>query len=342
MKIKGSLTQEQISVLNKAIKDKSINKDEAMRIQAILLLNEGLGEQIIRAVTGLKKKQTSRLRLKFLKYGITGLKTRKRKSRALLTKNQKAEFEKTLITKTPKDLGINADFWTTSIVAEYLEKEYNVVYKSKTSYCVILKDFGFTYHKPDKTYKNRNQKQIDAWLEENLSKIAKYLDDENIVVLCGDEMILTSQTTTQKIWLIRGNFRGIETSNKRDKRCIYGFLNVKNGVEHAFKTDYTNSMATCNVLKKLIKIYPDQKIVLFWDNATWHKSKTVRDFLINNPERFHLIAFPPYAPEHNPQEHVWKAGRKMVTHNKFIAKIDFATDEFVTYLNSTKFSYKFL
>lgn len=46
--------------------------------------------------------------------------------------------------------------------------------------------------------------------------------------------------------------------------------------------------------------------------------------------------------ELNPQEHVWKEGRNKVTNNKFIENIDKATDEFVDYLNTTRFNYSLL
>lgn len=51
---------------------------------------------------------------------------------------------------------------------------------------------------------------------------------------------------------------------------------------------------------------------------------------------------PTYAPEENPQEHVWKSGRSECTHNTFIEDIDAATDELVEYFNKTKFPYKLL
>ncbi|MBU4305720.1 MAG: hypothetical protein KJ893_08930, partial [Candidatus Omnitrophica bacterium] len=54
------------------------------------------------------------------------------------------------------------------------------------------------------------------------------------------------------------------------------------------------------------------------------------------------IYFPRSAPEENPQEHVWKQGRSKVTHNKFIENIDKTTNEFVDYLNNSKFRYSFL
>ena len=55
-----------------------------------------------------------------------------------------------------------------------------------------------------------------------------------------------------------------------------------------------------------------------------------------------VIHLPTYAPEENPQEHVWKSGRAECTHNKFIEDIDKATDGLVEYFNTTKFPYQLL
>ncbi len=54
------------------------------------------------------------------------------------------------------------------------------------------------------------------------------------------------------------------------------------------------------------------------------------------------VHFPPYSPQLNPQEHVWKQGRATVTHNRFIPKIEPVTKELVDYLNTTVFPYTLL
>jgi transposase len=320
----------------------SKNTVEIKRAQAIMHINDNNSDIIIRNMTGYSKSFASTLRKRYLEKGLEGIKARIRKSKKLLTKGQRIDVQKVVTETTPKDHDINADFWTTSVLAEFIKQKYNVIYKSKTSYHLIFRDAKFTYHKPDKQYHDRKQEVIDKWYKETAPLIKQELEKPDQVVLTGDEMILTTQTTTQKAWLPTNKSIHIEASNKREKRCIYGFLNVKNGHQHAFKTDYTNSLITCNVLKKLIKLYPDQKIIIVWDNASWHKSKVVREFLKQNSGKFQLFAFPPYYPEENPQEHVWKAGRANVTHNVFIDKIDQTTDQFVEYLNQSKFEYKFL
>jgi transposase len=95
---------------------------------------------------------------------------------------------------------------------------------------------------------------------------------------------------------------------------------------------------TVEILEKLRKIYPTEKLLIFWDGAGWHRGSEVKKF-IEKDKNIESVHFPRYSPEENPQEHVWKSGRANVTHNKFIENIDMATDEFVKYLNETKFKY---
>lgn len=117
-------------------------------------------------------------------------------------------------------------------------------------------------------------------------------------------MILSSQTTFQKIWLPVGEYPKIEVSNTR-------------------------------------KIYPDQKIILIWDGAGWHRGSVVQEY-IKQDKNIQQYYFPKYSPEENPQEHVWKKGRSNVTHNKFIKIIKRAAEDFVNYLNNNLFDYKIL
>ena len=138
-----------------------------------------------------------------------------------------------------------------------------------------------------------------------------------------------------------GEYPRVTVSNKKESRSIYGFLNLKTGQEHAFKTAWQNMFITKDQLIKIREIYPTEKIIILWDGPGSHRGKEVTQY-VEADKNMEIIYFPPYSPEENPQEHVWREGRKEVSHNKFIENIDTATDEFVTFLNTKKFRYKLL
>ncbi len=341
---KAQLNADQIEELKNFKNDKKCTANELKRVQAILLINDGKhAYDFIPTMTGYTKKYAFALRKKYIKLGIVSIKEKSKSFKNILTKAQKSEIANIVKTKSPKDFkdeyGYELNYWNVPVLADLIKQKYNVQYKSKTSLYLIFEEAKFSYHKPEKQYEKRNQAAIEAWKEEKTPIIQALLNEESTVVLTEDEMILTSKTTMQKAWLPTNKSIMIEESCKRGLQAIYGFLNIKTGQEHAFQASRCNSEETIESLKGLMKIYPNHKIVVIWDNAKWHASQAIKDFLKKTTEDnngvavFHLINFPPYSPELNPQEHVWKAGRSNVTHNNFIADIELATKKFIGYLN---------
>jgi DDE superfamily endonuclease/Winged helix-turn helix len=228
--------------------------------------------------------------------------------------------------------------WSTAILGELIKEKYGVVYKTRRPFYLLFEGARFSFHKPGQVYEKRDELKVQAWKEEIKPRLEEAFCDSNTVILCEDEMVLSSITTFQKIWLKKGEYPKIEVSNTKRNKSIYGFLNIKEGTEHSFVKDWQNMYITVEVLQEIRIIYPGNKILLFWDGAGWHKGSAVQDF-IREDGNIDAIYFPPYSPEENPQEHVWKAGRKTVTHNKFISNIVETADKFVGYLNANKFPY---
>lgn len=336
------LKPKQIQELNELINNSKSSGREVRRAQVVLLLDAETKSEMITALTGYSRRQSFDLRHSYLQKGIEGLKDkRKGKPKELLTKKQREEVIELLKTKSPKDYHYDWDYWTTGIIGDLIKRQYNVQYKSKTSFYIILRQAKFTYHKPGRVYHERNEEEVKEWQKSAKPKLEKALPEENTIILTEDEMILSTQTTFQKIWLPQGEYPKIEISNKRQNRSIYGFLNIKTGQEHAFKTKWQNMYITVKVLKELRKIYPLKRILIFWDGAGWHRGSKVQEF-IQKDQNIETIYFPRYAPEENPQEHVWKNGRSQVANNQFIKNIDRIANKFVQYLNASRFTYSLL
>jgi len=295
--------------------------------------------EIIKEATDFSRSQIFELRRKYLKKGITSVEDPNRNNpKELLTKKQRDEIISTISNKKPEDIGYHSSYWTTAIVGDWIKKKYKVKYKSRTSIYLLFRKASFSYHKPGRVYEKRNEEEVLEFRKRAEAKLKEAQKEENTVILAEDEMVLSTQTTFQKIWLKKNEYPKIQFSNNKQARSVYGFLNIKTGTEHAFKTAWQNMFITKEILEKLRMIYPKEKLLIFWDGAGWHRGSEVQKF-ITNDKNIETVYFPRYSPEENPQEHVWKNGRQNVTHNKFIDNIDNATDEFVEYLNTTKFNY---
>ena len=343
MKRSPKLTEDQIYELGVFVRNGKHSGREVRRAQAILLVDQEVDIVAITAVTHFKRRQIFDLRRNYRNSGLPAISDkRKGAPKELLTKKQREEVLEILKKKTPKEYGYAQDFWTTGILGAVIEDLYKAKYKSKTSLYLIFKQAKFTYHKPGRVYDKHNEEEVEKWRKATKPKLKKLLQDKNTVILAADEMILTTETTIQKVWLPEGEYPKIECrTGGRKRRNVYGFLNMKTGQEHAFKTELQNMYMTKEILKKVRTIYPTQKIALFWDNAGWHRGSVVQEY-IKKDGNIAVIHFPTYAPEENPQEHVWKSGRAECTHNEFIEDIDKATDGLVKYFNKTRFPYELL
>jgi len=122
----------------------------------------------------------------------------------------------------------------------------------------------------------------------------------------------------------------------REKISFYGALNLLTGQEIVMSSSVMNGETTTQHLQQILDSYPDVPIVLLWDHAPWHSGAPIRELLQAHP-RLEIICFPVAAPDLNPQEHVWKAGRRAVSHNHLVQRLPDLADRFEQYLLSNTF-----
>ncbi|MGD8782713.1 MAG: transposase [Ignavibacteria bacterium] len=77
-----------------------------------------------------------------------------------------------------------------------------------------------------------------------------------------------------------------------------------------------NAEAAIKFLEKIEEYYKDKgKIKVIVDNAKYYRNKAVKEYLINS--RIEFIFLPPYSPNLNLIERLWKLMRKKVINNRY-------------------------
>lgn len=314
----------------------------AKRAMAVLLLESG-GEV---GLTGYTAKHAERLRRDYRQHGPAAFEDKRKNNRdRVLTKSERDQVVAILQTKQPRHvvLGCSDEHWSTYWLSRYIHGAFGKQYKSKTSHYLLFREAKLSFHLPGKRYEKADAAKTAAWVRQQSdgrSRLMRAWNDVHTVVLCADEMVLTSGTTLQKIWLPKRSYPPvIETNSTRKRKSFYGFLNLKTGQQHAFVTDWQNMYITVEVLNQLRQVYPTQQLLIVWDNCGWHRGSEVVKW-IRKDKNTKTLHFPPYAPELNPQEHVWKAGRKATTHNQHITDIGQVAKDFVGHITSKIFSYE--
>jgi transposase len=156
-----------------------------------------------------------------------------------------------------------------------------------------------------------------------------------------DEASLYLQATTMAVWGPRGQPLTVRCDPSRAKTSFYGALNLKTGQVRAQEVEHMTAEATASYLETLLEAYPQVPLLLLWDRAPWHRGKKIREVLAAHP-RLELVVFPTAAPDLNPQEHVWKATRRAVSHNHIERRLPGLAKRFKEHLTSTTFRSSFL
>jgi transposase len=145
-----------------------------------------------------------------------------------------------------------------------------------------------------------------------LKKITDVLQaDPQTVILAWDEAWLYCQTTLTSVWSPRGIQPVMTVSPQRDRIAFYGALNLESGEEHAIMTDKLNQLTTATFLEYVLDCYPERRILMIGDNASWHKGLPVATVLSRQP-RLELFFLPVACPDLNPQEPIWSLARNEI------------------------------
>jgi transposase len=70
----------------------------------------------------------------------------------------------------------------------------------------------------------------------------------------------------------------------------------------------------------------DSLMIVIVDNARWHHAKSLQPWLDKHRDRIRLDFLPPYSPELNPVERVWKLTRRLCTHNRYFPELENLVD----------------
>jgi transposase len=149
------------------------------------------------------------------------------------------------------------------------------------------------------------------------------------------------QATTSFVWSAIGETPIVRADPGRKQTHFYGAVNLASGKEIVLRSDVMVSEVSAQFLQAILDSEANVPVVVFWDRAPWHRGEEVKKLLESNP-RLQLIFFPTASPDLNPQEHVWKAARKAVSHNHTISSLPELADRFEEFLTNTAFPSSFL
>lgn len=126
-----------------------------------------------------------------------------------------------------------------------------------------------------------------------------------------DEARFGLQTSLSRIWALAGKPLQIKVKQAYQNFYVYGAVEPKTGENFSLFLPWVNTEMMSLYLEQMSLAHANEELVLIMDQAGWHKSK---ELVV--PDNIEIIYLPPYSPELNPIERLWKYMKTNFIHNR--------------------------
>ena len=133
-----------------------------------------------------------------------------------------------------------------------------------------------------------------------------------------------AESTVTRAWYPKGSCPKVKSYPGHKSVAYSGFVIPETGELFVTKPDWFNYETTITCIREFLASHPvkdGKHLYIVMDNAPWHK-KAKR--LVNEDGQYAdikeiatIISLPPYSPDLNPIEQVWRVTRREKTHNRF-------------------------
>jgi transposase len=304
MRIK--LSSEEFSILRSSYKSEK-DKTKAERINIILLLHKGYSQKEVSNILNLDEDTVSKWKIVFenrkdIKSWLSTNYVSYTGKISTLQMSQVRTYLKTFKVSDKKEIQ--------SYLADSFFTEYSLSGLQK-----LLKRIGFSHQTIHKLPGKCPIELQEAWVKNFEINLANRTSNE--VILFVDSVHPAHNTKYSKIWTEKGKPRYIESNTGREHLNICGAYNPDNQDVITINAQSINAQTIILLLKKCIQKYPEKSLIsIYLDNAKYHKSKLVKEFLATQ-SNINLEFLPPYSPNLNLIERLWKFANEKVINLKY-------------------------
>lgn len=195
----------------------------------------------------------------------------------------------------------------------YVQATYGVSFtvQGMTSW---MHSHGFSFKKPKGMPLKADPAQQEAFIQAYETLLIEAPEDEPI--LFGDGVHPTMATKVTHGWIRRGLNKPIQTTASRTRMNLMGALNLESMQVTIDSYETINSETMVTYFESLKAAYPNApKIHLIVDQGPYNTSILTQEAA--KKRGIHLHYLPPYSPNLNPIERLWKVMNEHVRNNRF-------------------------
>jgi transposase len=290
-----------------------------MRERAVRSVQDGENPEVVARVMGVNRSTIYGWLAQYRRGGWGALKAKPLFGRPRKLDGKKLKWIYDTVTqKNPLQLKFAFALWTREMVAKLIKDRFNISL-SLVSVGRLLAQLGITCQRPLHRALEHDEALVQQWLKQEYPKIKALAQREKADIFFGDAAHMRSDRHAGRTWGKKGETPVVLSTGARYSMSLISAITSRGHMRFMIKEKGgVNSDVFIEFLKRLM-VGSKNKIFLIVDNGPAHVSKKTKAFVARLGGRLRLFYLPPYSPERNPDELVWKhlkadtVGRSMIT-----------------------------
>jgi transposase len=290
---------------------------EEMRIRAIEAVQSGQRVEVVVETMGLSRSTVFGWMARYRAGGQDALKAKPVPGRpARITASQMEWIYRTIAGKTPQQYRFEFALWTLDLVRWLIGERFGIRL-GKTSTWRLMKQMGLSAQRPLWRALEQDAEAVERWKREQYPGIQALAKAEKASIWFADEAGVRSDSHRGTTWAPVGQTPVVRTAGARYRWNMISAVSARGDMRFMLTAKSVTAKVFVEFLRRLIT-GAKRPVYLIVDGRPSHRSSIVREFLRRNEGRIRLFYLPPYSPELNPDEQVWRevkshgGGRKTV------------------------------
>lgn len=221
-----------------------------------------------------------------------------------LTEKQLSKLRQWVVGRDPRQLQFDYGLWTREVIRDLIEREFGVTYTLQ-GLGKMLSRLGLSPQKPLVRAYEQDPERVRRWKEEEFPAIRDEAGRLGAAVFFADEASVRTDYHSGTTWGEIGRTPVVKGTGNRKSVNMISAVSPRGKLYFKFLAGNTNAAAFTGFLKDMLHDIPGI-IFLVVDGHPAHTAAATRNFAEENEDRLKLFFLPPYSPELNPDEWVWK------------------------------------
>jgi len=278
---------------------------EHYRYRAIQLYKEGQPVNDIAHFFGVHRGSVSRWITIKKRNGKKALQRKKALGPAFKLTSEEMQTMIQLLRENAITHGFETPLWTCKRLQQTIQ-DHTGKKLHATNIMRWLKRWGFSNQTPERRAMQRDDETVKRWLKEEWPKIKEHARRWQAMLYFQDESGVSLTAVLGKTWAPKGKTPFVKVTGNRGGLCVTSAISPAGHMVFRIEKEKIKAPQHIEFLEQILAHHPKRKIIVIEDRAPVHRAKTVDDFVEQHKSRFALYRIPSYAPDLNPDEHVWE------------------------------------